>query len=364
MNKRLIIFLLCYIFIIVFKYFISDYAINYQLNDYEVVIKYSDKRYYIEIDKDNKYNFDIYRARSLNRKIISDIKVIDGDDFECIIPIIDGIDTNPLCYKDSEYIDFNLIESEKLDAYKNKFIVDTVGSEFKYYESLDNTEYMALWDYKGYVVMNGNSYNIVKLFDKDRYDNNLSYQIENYIYMPNYNQEHEYSELIKFNIKTLKYEKIVINNKIDYDSYIVGNIKKKLYIFDNKHSILYEINLKNGESKIIGSNEIGYVKYVNNEFVSCSKSEYKNDKIKYFDDNSIYKYNNNDGLYKTIKDNDGIIQKISNSETIILGEYNNILYYLVKNKVYKYEPMKTTKQILFENELEFNNSNMIFVYNE
>ena len=142
------------------------------------------------------------------------------------------------------------------------------------------------------------------------------------------------------------------------------HIKKKLYIFDNKHSILYEINLKDGESKIIGSNEIGFVKYKNKEFVSCSKSEYKNDKIKYNKFVSIYKYKNNNGLYKTIKDNEGIIQKISNDEVIILGEYDNVLYYLLKNKVYKYDPMKNIKQVLFENELEFNNTNMIFVYNE
>lgn len=364
MNKKLIIFLLCYIFIIIFKYFISDYTVNYKLNNYEVSIKYSDKRYYVEINKDYKYNFDIYKKRNLNRKIISDIKVINDDDFECIVPIIDGLNTNPLCYKENEYIDFNLIESEKLDEYKNKIVNDTNDNEFKYYNSLDNTEYMALWNYKGYVVMNGNSYDIVKLFDKDRYDNNLAYQIDETIYMPNYNQEHEYSELIKFNIKTLKYEKISIDNNIDYDSYVVGHIKKKLYIFDNKHSILYEINLKDGESKIIGSNEIGFVKYKNKEFVSCSKSEYKNDKIKYNKFVSIYKYKNNNGLYKTIKDNEGIIQKISNDEVIILGEYDNVLYYLLKNKVYKYVPMKNIKQVLFENELEFNNTNMIFVYNE
>ena len=55
---------------------------------------------------------------------------------------------------------------------------------------------------------------------------------------------------------------------------------------------------------------------------------------------------------------------ISNDEVIILGEYDNVLYYLLKNKVYKYDPMKNIKQVLFENELEFNNTNMIFVYNE
>ena len=61
MNKKLIIFLLCYIFIIIFKYFISDYTVNYKLNNYEVSIKYRDKRYYVEINKDYKYNFDIYK---------------------------------------------------------------------------------------------------------------------------------------------------------------------------------------------------------------------------------------------------------------------------------------------------------------
>ena len=93
-------------------------------------------------------------------------------------------------------------------------------------------------------------------------------------------------------------------------------------------------------------------------------NEKVNDKIKYNKFVSIYKYKNNNGLYKTIKDNEGIIQKISNDEVIILGEYDNVLYYLLKNKVYKYESMKNIKQVLFENELEFNNTNMIFVYNE
>ena len=99
MNKKLIIFLLCYIFIIIFKYFISDYTVNYKLNNYEVSIKYRDKRYYVEINKDYKYNFDIYKKRNSNRKIISDIKVIKDDNFECIVPIIDGLNTNPLCYR-------------------------------------------------------------------------------------------------------------------------------------------------------------------------------------------------------------------------------------------------------------------------
>ena len=64
-------------------------------------------------------------------------------------------------------------------------------------------------------------------------------------------------------------------------------------------------------------------------------NEKVNDKIKYNKFVSIYKYKNNNGLYKTIKDNEGIIQKISNDEVIILGEYDNVLYYLLKNKVYK-----------------------------
>ena len=98
-----------------------------------------------------------------------------------------------------------LIESELLLEYKKETInVEKNSKDFVYHNILDNNEYIALWNYKGYIVMNGQSYKNVELFKKDKYDNSLAYLLNDTIYMANYNEEHEYSKLVTLNLKTLK----------------------------------------------------------------------------------------------------------------------------------------------------------------
>ena len=42
--------------------------------------------------------------------------------------------------------------------------------DFIFYNNLEENEYIALWNYKGYIVMNGKSYKNVELFKKDNSD--------------------------------------------------------------------------------------------------------------------------------------------------------------------------------------------------
>ena len=160
----------------------------------------------------------------------------------------------------------------------------------------------------------------------------------------------------------MKKKEIPIGYNIDYDSYIVGNIKKKLYIFDNKHSKLYEIDLKKEKTKIIANNEIGYKKYNGEEFVKCSKSEYKVDKITYNFETSRYNYSFEEGLYKTIGDNSNLKQLIHNQEIKIEKEYNNKIYYSLEDNFYVYSPNNGSELIFYNYELSYNNKNTIFVY--
>ena len=181
--------------------------------------------------------------------------------------------------------------------------------------------------------------------------------------MANNDEEHEDTKLIKFDLTSLKKSEINIGYNIDFDSYIVGNIKNKLYLFDNKYSILYEIDVKKGKTKIVGNNEMGYTKYVDGKFVSCSKTEYKIDKIKYNTKESNYIYSS-DGMTKSIKDNPNIKQIINNNNVKIYHEKNNDIYYLNNDNFYKYNPIKGSEMIFYNYELQFNNENTIFVYNK
>lgn len=367
MKKKLIIFILISISIILIKYFFSNYNIDYEIDNYKVSTKYNDERFYFELNN-GKYifNFDIYRNRSLKYSFIDNIKEIEGTDFYCIYPEIEDMTTYPLCYQNDIIIDYYLIDDPLLENYKSKTIsIDKKSDTFAYYNSLGNNTYVALWNYKGFTVMNGKNYKNVDIFTKERYDNTLAYQNENMIYIADYDSDHEYKYIITFDMLNNKRNIISLDVSIDFDSYFVGMIKNYLYVFDNKNSTLYEINIKNGSTKIKGNTEKGFIKYVDGKEVSCSKKEYKTDKIKYEKNISKYIYQiDKDGVLKTIKDNTSINSKILNKEITFVHEYQNTLYYILDNYLYMYNPIDGNNKILYYFELNFNKDNTMFVYND
>lgn len=366
MKKSLFLIIIVTLIAVLTKFYISDYKIEYKVNGYDVKTIYKNKRFYFEIKKDKIYNFDIYSKRKLSKTKVERIEELDLTNYYCIIPSIKDMKTYPLCYskETQEYIDYNLINDELLTDYQYKSNLNSKPEkDFEYYNLLKENEYIALWTYKGYIIMNGKSFKNVNIFKKDRYDNSLSYIIDNTIYMPNYDEEHEYSKMIKLNLETHKIDYISLEKKIDFDSYIVGNIKNKLYIFDNKNSILYELNLKNSKLSVIGNTEKGFIKYKDGKWLICSKTEYKINKIKidnHKDSNYTYKIKN--GLFKQIKENNNITTKISDNISNIIYEYNDDIYYIYEDNLYLYNSLKGNNKVFYNYELNFNKDNTIFMY--
>ena len=366
MKKGLFLIIIVTLIAVLTKFYISDYKIEYNVNDYDVKTIYKNKRFYFEIKKDKIFNFDIYSKRKLSKTKVYKIEELDLANYYCIIPFIKDMKTYPLCYskETQEYIDYNLINDELLADYQYKSNLNSKPEkDFEYYNLLKENEYIALWTYKGYIIMNGKSFKNVNIFKKDRYDNSLSYIIDNTIYMPNYDEEHEYSKMIKLNLETHKIDSISLEKKIDFDSYIVGNIKNKLYIFDNKNSILYELNLKNSKLSVIGNTEKGFIKYKDGKWLICSKTEYKINKIKidnHKDSNYTYKIKN--GLFKQIKENNNITTKISDNISNIIYEYNDDIYYIYEDNLYLYNSLKGNNKVFYNYELNFNKDNTIFMY--
>lgn len=367
MKKGIIIFVLLFNVLIIFKYLFSDYELSYKVNNYSIYThKYDDTIYY-ELSGKYKFNFSIYSKKGRSSSIITSLKVIEKDNLYCVFPVIKGIDTYPLCMLDNVYTDYHIIDNELLSEYKNEeFSPEKSDTDYVYYNNLDSSTYIALWNYKGYYVMNGKEYKNYSIIEKDRYDNTLAFMRNSFIYMPNYDQDHEFDQLIKFNILDGETETIELNTKIDYDSYIVGTVKNSLYIFENKSSTLYEFNFRKNELSVLGSNKNGYVKYEKGEFVTCSKGEYINNKITYSDvkKDDKFTYKLNEGLFKTIKDNNKLSQKLLNDNVILINNYKDILYYVKDNFLFRYNPNRGHEKILYNFELNFNNTNTIFIYNQ
>ena len=134
MKRGLVLTVIIGILLVMVKYYIADYDIEYKINNYDIKTVYKDKRLYYEIMKGKEiYNFEIYTKRKLSKTKIEKIKEIKDETISCIYPIIKDIETYPLCYENGIYKDYNLIESELLLEYKNEKInVEKSEKDFVY----------------------------------------------------------------------------------------------------------------------------------------------------------------------------------------------------------------------------------------
>ncbi len=362
MKKNICIIFLFLFLLIIIKYFSSNYKITYSLDNHKIITIYKNKRFYISID--NKYNFDIYKKRSFSKLKINKIKEITSNNLECLYPEIKGVNTYPLCYYNDEYVDFKLIDDEALNKYKIQKKYDSNGN-FYFNNNLTTKEYVYLWNYKGFYQMNNKNLETLDLFNEGKYDNSLMYKIDNKILFPDYNQEYEFNKFYLINMVNNKMSIIESKYEISYNSYIVGSIDKKIYLFDIKELKLYEIDLRRLRIQLVGSEELGYYKYENEKKVYVNLSEYRNRNITYSEkSNSNYRYEIvDDSLYKIYLE-DKLKMKIFEGNNIkIIGEYKNILYFTCEDKFYKYTPDKLSK-IFNYFELNFNENNIIYLYNQ
>ena len=65
MKKVLMYIIFISIILILSKFYLSNYKIEYSINNYKIKEVYNDSRYYFEITNDKTYNFDIYKKRTL-----------------------------------------------------------------------------------------------------------------------------------------------------------------------------------------------------------------------------------------------------------------------------------------------------------
>ncbi len=366
MKKVSFIILLTLILIIIIKYFSSDYYINYKMNEYDISINYNDSRFYIEINNGKTYNFDIYKSRGLKKLKIENIKEIKTDDYECIYPIIKGTSTYPLCYKEDEYINYNLIDDTEINKYKTTY-EDNLSNELSYNKNLSKNEYIYIWNYKGFYKYNAEKEETIEMFKRDNYDASLITLMDDYLFIPDYNNEHYFKNIYIMDASTSKIT--LIENKkyeIYYDAYTVGNIGNKVYLYDIKNSNLYMINVRKKTIELVADESSGYIKYVDGKKISAKKSEYKNKEVSYIEkEYSYYKYEIiSNSIYKIYNENELLKEKIFEGNNLkIIKEYKNNLYFLSEDILYKYDGVNIIK-ILNYFEFNFNTNNNVFIYNE
>lgn len=350
MKKRVIIVISILLILMTIKYFKSDYYIKYKINDYDIEEIYKNDYLEFKVYKDEIiYDYFYYTDRFLGKRLITSIQEENINDYICLTLASDKLYSYSLCNKEG-----NIVTRE---VATNSFIYEKENDNFRF-TSLNNNEYMLIWKYDGFYYLNGDSYKSINLFNNNRYSNDLMFQIDNYLIFPKYEENNYlFTNYYVLDMTTGKYFDIDTKYSISYESYIAGNYKNSLFIYDNKTNNLYELNYKSKSFELVGNELRGYIKYTDNKKQTAYLNEYKIDKITYFN----YKEKNSYAINNILYYNNDYKIKYNNNEVKVINTFNDNVYFIYNDNIYR-KSNYSTDLIAHYFELNFNNNDIIYVY--
>ena len=361
-ETKLIVFIS--ILILLFSFFLFlifkpyNYEKEYKIDNFTIKEKYNKetKEYTFQVqDKDIIYPFLINHKYLNKRVLIKDIKIFQDKNKEetCILPISSKLDFYPLCSKNNELYTYNLASINIKDfKYPKQDDYNKTYQKITIHNYQDNS--YLLYNYKGFYLINKKDNKNISLFDKDVYTIDLLYQMNNYLIIPDYNEDHYFHKFYVIDILNGKKKEIELEFGISYDSIYLGDYKNKIYLLDKKEEKEYKIDLnklkvEEVEYQILENNKMvnkDFKDIVNKNlnFLSIDEWQYK------LEDNNLYWLVNNTKI------------KISNKNVskIIKNDKENI-YYLVGDELYMYNNYLGEVLLLTNFEWEFNNNNMIYL---
>ena len=200
------IFLLLIIFstFLVIKYIPKNYIINYKLDSFNVKEQFikSKKEYLFNITY-NQINYPVLISKKYtsNRKLISKISLIKEKNIICLNINIDN-KVYPTCSNNNELVDYRTLSDSFLK--KKYHITRNETKKLKDYQKINIFNYKNInfyvWNYKGFYLLFKNNNKTIYLLKNDKYENELTYQSDRYLIIPNYDSKYFF-----YNIKYLKF---------------------------------------------------------------------------------------------------------------------------------------------------------------
>lgn len=354
MVKRFLYIIFVLILLVMYKFFSANYSIIYDVKDFKIKEEANKDTMYFEISYNGEiFNYMFYNGRKLTKKRVKDVKVEKLNNGVCLTPVIKGLDTYTVCSDGNTLVSENIIKDEIEDFINNE--------DFYYNKNLSEDEYVLIWKYDGFYYMNGNEQKSINIFDKDRYSNDLMYQIDKYLIFPKYGEDYLFSDFIVLDMVKGDYKVISTDYKINYNSKVVGEHNSSIFVFDYTSNKLYEINYKKRKCKLVGDTIKGFIKYVDGKKKHATLDDYVKDKYTFFEDNDYISVDKNKLSYN--KNNDIKFKYYSEDDVRNACAFKHNLYFVSKDNLLRYNKNKLDV-IVHYFEFNFNNGNIVFVYNK
>lgn len=392
-KMYLIIIFIVMLIPIIMKTFHKKHTIEYKINKYIVKENFSKegKNHYYEFKINNKketYSYIINNNINKRKKIIKEIKEYKKDNLKCIIPIyVKDIDNNIFCLEDNKQVSNYYLKDNKSfkniieDAKKYKINLpenDDKKTNYKKIEIyqnniIDDTAFI-IWNYKGIYNIQNKEIKQKKFLDYDLYDNIMSAVTSRYFVLFENSDVMGIENIYYYDLKKDKYSVYKLKEKLSKDSYINGVYNDLIYVTDNKKKIQYTINIKKEKIEEVGKEEIGYIKYIDDEKEILTKSDFFMEK-QFFDnvriqnkditkskdlvkEKQVYYYLEENKFYKNINGYNSIL--LFELDDIKEWKiYNGDIIMIVDDTVYMYNDNYGLRKILKYNELNYNYENII-----
>jgi len=236
-----------------------------------------------------------------------------------------------------------------------------------------NEDNYYIWNYKGVYSISKNKLNYKKILNYDLYDNIMATTVNNYYVLFENNSVNGIKKVYVYNNKNNNLTSFELDKVISKDSYINGVVDNLIYVTDRKEKKEYTIDIFNKKIKQVDNN-LKYIVYENGIKKKLSKSdyfvedEYFNKFIvdeKVTSSRELYKVGNyyyyymNSKIYKVLDTNKKHRTLLLDLEDIKeWGIYDNKIIIMANDTIYSYDDTNGLRKIIKSNELKYNYKNI------
>lgn len=381
---------------IFYKMTITHHKTNYTIGNYQVqeTFQIKNKEHYYQFQLKNKkeeYSYHIVNNAHKRKKIIKTIKEYKEGDLKCIVPIYKNTkEVDIYCRKNNiQTSNYSLKEDEdylkiltKVKKYKIKNI-ETSNVEKKYKniiafsKNIPSDKTILIWDYKGVIGIQKDSFYNQKMIDYDLYDNIMATTTYRYFVLFENTSVNGIEKIYRYDLLKNKLKTVVLKEKISKDSYINGVENDLIYVTDKRKKKQYAINIKKETCKEVGNEEEGFIKYQNgkNQLMKISdffsKNQYfhneriVNKKITTSNDliieDDCYYFREEDNFYKQMKNGNRVFlfQAAGIEEWNV---YQEDILLKKEDMLYLYNDQVGFQCLLEYNELKYNSSGIYYLW--
>lgn len=329
-KKLIILFVLLISSFLLYIYICNteySYSYEYIVNKASVEEVYSTIDGIFTFNINDEFIFEIEGDYSTKRGLIKEISIEDN----CIN--IEG-DLNFFDFCTNEYnyyLEDNVIYSEQNITYSN----------LEFNKLLSNNIFV--WNYNGYIFYSNGEIYYYDLFENDVYLPSLIYQIEQYLFIPDYDESYYFDAYYLVDMLTGTYEYISLDTEINFDLYYLSCENTSLNIYDKKNSKVYTLNILKGKTSIKNN-----VVYTDSDLEEESELLINNF---YIEDNK---------LYYSLKEFVMFIKEVETSS--IVYQTSDTIYFLDNGVLAYYQLGTNIIKAASSNEWLFNYESQIFIY--